>query len=90
MIWEENFPEKVEVKKLIKRDMEIHLLKAVGIKDFIKKEQEALTLLLVGLAEVHSNAELFGGRNSVSFKIKWKQIDKRGKRICEEIFKKEP
>ena len=41
-----------------------------------------MSLLLAGLAEIHSNAEMFGGLDSVSFKIKWKQINKRGKAIC--------
>jgi len=63
-------------------DMDIHLLKDVGVNDFAQKE-EAATLLLTGLAEIHSNAEMFGGIESTSFKIKWKQINKRGKKISE-------
>lgn len=43
--------------------------------------------LIAGLAEVHSNAKMFGGMDSTSFKIKWNQINKRGKVICQKLFK---
>jgi hypothetical protein len=60
-------------------------MKAVEIDEFIK-HPEAITLLLAGLAEVHSNAKMFGGIDSESFKIKWSQINKRGKAICRKLF----
>jgi hypothetical protein len=65
---------------LIKHDMDIHLLKSDGVEDFCKNPY-ALTLLLVGLAETHSNAKMFGGLDSTSFKIKSKNINQRGKKI---------
>jgi hypothetical protein len=65
---------------LIKHDMDIHLLKSDGVEDFCKNPY-ALTLLLVGLAEIHSNAKMFGGLDSTSFKIKSKNINQRGKKI---------
>jgi hypothetical protein len=49
-------------------------------------KQDACTLLIAALAELHSNARLFGGTSSTSFKIKFKQIDKRGKQICKFYF----
>ena len=49
-------------------------------------QQEAPTLLLTGLAEIHANAGMFGGVASVSFKIKWKQLDRRGQAICRRLF----
>jgi hypothetical protein len=89
----ENFPIKYrdeefvgQVGRLIRRDMDIHTLKAKEVDQFCKDKREAVTLLLVGLAEVHSNAEMFGGRDSTSFKIKWKQIDRRGRAICKKLF----
>lgn len=71
--------------KLMKMDMMIHTIKACDIDEFIT-HPEACTLLLAGLAEVHSNAKMFGGIDSTSFKIKWNQINKRGKQICLKLF----
>lgn len=68
------------VAELMGMDMDIHLLKDEGCVEFAKRK-EAATLLLTGLAEIHSNARMFGGIESTSFKIKWKHINKRGKRI---------
>ncbi len=70
----------VQVGKLIGMDMDIHQLKAVDIAEFTSRP-EAVSLLLAGLSEVHSNSQLFGGIESISFKIKYKQIDKRGQAI---------
>lgn len=67
---------------LIKHDMDIHLLKSDEVEEFCKNPY-ALTLLLVGLSEIHSNANMFGGLDSTSFKIKWKSINQRGKKIIE-------
>lgn len=74
-----------QVAKLIRMDMMIHTMKATDIDEFIK-HLEAITLLLTGLAEVHSNAKMFGGIDSTSFKIKWNQINKRGKAICLKLY----
>lgn len=76
------------VENLIRMDMDIHTLKAVDVDEFVKR-QEAITLLLAGLCEVHSNAQMFGGIESTSFKIKWKQIDKRGSAIIKRLKMKE-
>lgn len=69
-----------QVARLIEMDMDIHLLKDEGVAEFTSKP-EAATLLITGLAEIHSNARMFGGIDSTSFKIKRKSIDKRGKKI---------
>jgi hypothetical protein len=65
-------------------DMDIHLLKDAGVAEFAKRPQ-ARALLLTGLAEIHANASMFGGFESIGFKSKWKQIDRRGKAILREI-----
>lgn len=75
----------IQIAKLIEMDMVIHTIKAAELDEFIK-HPEAITLLLAGLAEVHSNAKMFGGLESESFKIKWNQINKRGKAICLKLF----
>jgi hypothetical protein len=65
---------------LILHDMDIHLLKADGVEEFAKTEN-AITHLIIGLAEIHSNAKMFGGIDSTSFKIKHKCLTQRGKQI---------
>lgn len=74
-----------QIGQLILHDMDIHTIKAEEIPAFAARP-EAISLLLTGLAEIHSNAAMFGGIESTSFKIKWKQIDKRGKQICKILF----
>lgn len=78
-VWLKNGGTELEAL-LMASDMDIHLLKAVGVEEFSRRP-EALTLLTTGLAEIHSNASMFGGIDSTSFKIKYKQINKRGKAI---------
>ncbi len=68
------------VGDLIGMDMDVHLVRASGIEEFAKRPQ-ALTLLLTGLCEVHSNAQMFGGIDSIGFKIKYGNIDRFGSRI---------
>jgi hypothetical protein len=65
---------------LILHDMDIHTIKSEGVAEF-SKTPHAITLLISGLAEIHSNAKMFGGIDSTSFKIKHKCISKRGKQI---------
>lgn len=79
------YPEQEDTAKLIEMDMDIHLLKTEDVAEFCNRPQAA-ALLLTGLAEIHANAELFGGITSDSFKIKWKNIDKRGTAICKHLF----
>jgi len=83
-------PEALQIAELIGMDMDIHLLKSEGLDEFANRK-EAISLLLTGLCEIHSNARLFGGAGgieSTGFKIKWKHLDKMGKRIIERIKSK--
>jgi hypothetical protein len=70
-----------QVASLIGLDMAIHLLKADDL-DAFSKLPGAATLLITGFCEIHSNAAMFGGVDSTSFKMKWKHIDRRGKQIA--------
>jgi len=75
--------------RLMRYDMMIHTMKATDLEAFASLP-EAATLLIVGLAEIHANATMFGGLGSTSFKIKWRQIDRRGKAICKKLFQEVP
>ena len=69
-----------QAAELIRHDMDIHLLKSEGVEEFCKNPL-AIALLITGLSEIHSNAAMFGGIDSTSFKIKLKSITQRGKQI---------
>lgn len=77
-----------EVAHLIASDMDVHLLKGEGVEAFAMRP-EAVALLLTGLAEVTANASMFGGIESTSFKIKYKNIEKRGRAIVKAIAGRE-
>lgn len=70
---------------LIANDMQVHMLKAADIPEFAK-QHTAVAQLLAALAEVTSNAGMFGGVDSTSFKIKYKQINQRGKALMKILF----
>jgi len=72
------------VGQLIQQDMDIHLLKDAGVEEFCKRNH-AIVLLLTGLSELHANSSMFGGIESTSFKIKWKNLNKRGKAIIKNL-----
>ncbi len=76
------------VSNLIGWDMEIHTATAVQIEQYLQEwtRADACTLLVAALAEIHSNARMFGGIESTSFKIKFKQVEKRGNQICRKLF----
>ncbi|MBY0552646.1 MAG: hypothetical protein K2W95_35515 [Candidatus Obscuribacterales bacterium] len=77
-------PVALQIADLIAMDMDAHLLKADGIAEFAAR-REAISLLVTALCEIHSNADMFGGIESVNFKIKWKALEKTGKRILAQI-----
>jgi hypothetical protein len=67
-----------QAARLMRMDMDAHLLKADGLTEFASRP-EAASLLLTALAETHANAEMFGGTDSDSFKMKAKHLEKRGR-----------
>ena len=46
-------------------------------------------LLVAALAEIHANADQFGGIDSDSFKIKWKRLNKSGEILCDHYLNKD-
>ncbi len=85
-LWNELFPERKEIAELIAHDMDFHALSAEQIINQNLSKQQLATLILVSLAELHSNANLFGGTDSDSFKIKCKKWSKNAKKIAEKYF----
>lgn len=73
-------PEDERIGKLILMDMDAHTIKGDAIDKFIQR-CETPSLLLAGLAEIHSNALWLHQLDSDQFKIKWKRLDKIGKRL---------
>jgi hypothetical protein len=74
------FPTDFLVHDLIKGDMDIHCLKGEDVEAFANR-YESISLMITGLCEIHANASMFGGLESTSFKIKWKQIDRKGRQV---------
>lgn len=68
------------IGEFISRDMECHLLKPAEAAEYAKKPH-AIIMLISALCETHANAEMFGGFQSDSFKIKYKRLDKCGTKI---------
>jgi hypothetical protein len=77
-----------QVAILMGLDMEVHTMKAEDLEAFCERP-EAASLLITGLCEIHSNAAMFGGIESTSFKMKWKHLDRRGKQIERALQAKE-
>jgi hypothetical protein len=76
------------VAGMMSHDMDIHLMAADEMEEFIDLPYAA-SLILTGLSEIHANSKGFGGIQSVSFKSKWKQIDRRAKKFINLTTNKE-
>lgn len=66
--------------------MDFHTLSADVILAQGLSRKDVCTLMLTALAELHSNANMFGGIESTSFIIKWKKLQKLGNIICNKLF----
>lgn len=75
----------IQVSQMIRDDMMIHMLKAVGVPEFCENPN-AVGHLIAGLAELTSNAAMFGGIESDGFKMKYSALNQRGKAICKLLF----
>lgn len=63
--------------ELIARDMDMHIMKPSDIVNYDRWDLIP-TLLISALCEIHANAQMFGGIESTSFKIKWKNLERLG------------
>lgn len=85
-LWNELFPNRPIIGNLLRHDMDFHTLKAEDILAQGLSTQDLCTLMITALAELHSNASMFGGIESDSFKIKFKKLEKLGNKICDKLF----
>lgn len=83
-VWEKLFPDQVVIQRLIRKDMDFHTFKAEAI-DNLWEDDLSSVLYLTAWAEIRANATMFGGEDSVSFKIKKKHLIKAGKRLLKKI-----
>lgn len=70
----------------ILHDMDFHVLKGDDL-DSLLTDPRALGLLLTAWAEIHANAQMFGGIDSTSFKIKRKHLEKQTKLLHSQLNK---
>tara|TARA_Y100000766_G_C18836707_1_gene570818 strand:- start:175 stop:726 length:552 start_codon:yes stop_codon:yes gene_type:complete len=82
-IWKKLNPNDKVISELILKDMDIHITKPKDYKKISETPYWA-TQIITGLCELHSNASMFGGIESTSFKIKYKNLNKLSKRILED------
>lgn len=88
-IFNEVFPGNIKIGKLIGLDMLMHSKKFEDIEAMGLDNKTLITLLVTAFAEINSNAALFGGHKSDSFKIKYKKLDKLGKKLITRLSKHE-
>lgn len=67
------YPNQKIIQQLIRMDMDFHTLKGDNLTQLWKHEL-APTLYITAWAELFANADMFGGIESTSFKIKKKQL----------------
>ncbi len=83
----DSFSDNKLVSNLIGNDMLLHTAKSEDLDKIILSKADWFTLIIVSFAELHANADMFGGVENTSFKIKWKQLDKRGKQVLKNFQK---
>jgi hypothetical protein len=74
------FPEDGFTTALIRHDMDFHILRGDDIKA-LWKSPFAPILYFTAWAEINANAEMFGGRDSESYKIKRSRLIQAGKKF---------
>jgi hypothetical protein len=83
------FPDKIIEADLIGLDMLLHTQNWDYVESLNLDINTLCTLLITAFAEIHSNTKAAGDLEltSTSFKIKYKKLDRIGKRIVEKIKK---
>lgn len=77
-LWKKYFPLDNTVQNLMKQDMLIHCGSALEIDTLLKADfQLVANLCFSAWAEINANSNMFGGRESMSFKIKYKKLIQR-------------
>ena len=76
-----SFSDNQVVADLIGLDMVLHTTTVAQIKELQLDTQTAMTLIVTAFAEIHSNADMFGGIDSTSFKIKYKKLEKNARNL---------
>lgn len=83
----EYFPGEDFIAELIGLDMVMHTENFEQITARNLSPEILATLYVSALAEINSNSKMFGGIDSTSFKIKFKKLDKLGRRLFEHLLK---
>lgn len=78
------FPNDEFTTSLIRKDMDFHTLRGDDIAELCK-DPLAPILYLTAWAEIEANAEMFGGRDSQSYKIKAKRLIQSGKKLLQTL-----
>lgn len=68
------------VGELIGMDMHAHILRGKEAREFTEHKLAPI-LIITALCEIHANAEMFGGLDSTSFKIKFDHLRRLGLRM---------
>lgn len=75
-------PFNLQVADLMAKDMDFHLLKPAGAAEYQQQHPDTAWLSwMAAFCEIHANASMFGSTDSVSFKIKYKNLVKCGERM---------
>ena len=65
--------------------MKIHKVRSCSFEDLLTTPN-LYTHIIVGLAEIYANSSMFGGKDSDSFKMKYKNYCKFSKRALDRLI----
>lgn len=83
IVWESVGGDPV-VGRLISWDMALHVATSQEIEQLLHEWtiEDSMTLIVAACSEIHANAMMFGGLDSVSFKMKFKHLERRSNQVC--------